>query len=39
MGIVPTRPETGYGYIKVGEAVGEEADIAFSTFAMSRNLT
>jgi mannose-1-phosphate guanylyltransferase len=25
IGIVPTRPETGYGYIEVGDAIGEGA--------------
>jgi mannose-1-phosphate guanylyltransferase len=26
VGIVPTRPETGYGYIEVGESIGEGAN-------------
>jgi mannose-1-phosphate guanylyltransferase len=26
VGIVPTRPETGYGYIEVGDAIGEGAN-------------
>jgi mannose-1-phosphate guanylyltransferase len=26
IGIVPTRPETGYGYIEVGDTIGEGAD-------------
>lgn len=32
-GVLPTNPETGYGYIQLGDALGAEADGAFSIAA------
>ncbi|PTR02482.1 mannose-1-phosphate guanylyltransferase (GDP) /mannose-6-phosphate isomerase type 2 [Paraburkholderia sp. GV068] len=39
MGIVPTRPETGYGYIKVGEAVGEGSGHRLQRFVEKPDLS
>ncbi|MBW0446935.1 mannose-1-phosphate guanylyltransferase/mannose-6-phosphate isomerase [bacterium M00.F.Ca.ET.228.01.1.1] len=38
LGIVPTRPETGYGYIKVGEAVGKNEGHRLERFVEKPNL-
>ncbi|MCA0950247.1 mannose-1-phosphate guanylyltransferase/mannose-6-phosphate isomerase [Shewanella chilikensis] len=37
-GIVPTSPETGYGYIKRGEAQGENAGFSVTQFVEKPNL-
>lgn len=31
-GIVPTRPETGYGYIEIGDSIDGEAPVALNNF-------
>lgn len=38
MGIVPNRPETGYGYIKVGKPVGTEGGSALERFVEKPDL-
>ncbi|MDR6388370.1 mannose-1-phosphate guanylyltransferase/mannose-6-phosphate isomerase [Paraburkholderia phenoliruptrix] len=37
MGIVPTRAETGYGYIKVGEAIGQSGGHRLERFVEKPN--
>lgn len=37
IGIVPTRPETGYGYIQIGEAIGKDGVLTAERFVEKPN--
>src|SRR3990167_4781363 len=37
-GVIPTKPETGYGYIKIAKSIGNAECLCFALHAISQNL-